>query len=181
MLVIEVSHIPPEGVDVDEALDAAQVHVEDERDFSLRPGGALRCHVEKVDGDTVHVRGRLTAPLGLECGRCLEPFPVALEQELDLFYLRHRDEDEEEEEVELKDRDMVVAYYDGDRLDLGTVVREQCFLSLPLKPLCREDCLGRCPSCGGNRNLENCGCPAPEEAADPRLAGLRKLFDDETH
>lgn len=183
MLVIEISRIPPEGVELDEALDPAKVHLEGEDDFALRPGGALRCRLEKVDADTVHVRGHLAARLGLECGRCLEAYPMALEQELDLFYLPHRpgEDEEEDDEVELSDRDMVVAYYEGDRLDLGAVVREQCFLALPLKRLCREDCRGRCPSCGRNRNLESCGCPAPEEAGDPRLAALKKLFDDETH
>ncbi len=183
MLLIDISQIPPEGANVDEALDAAKIHLESGADFALRPGGVLRCHVDKVDGNTVHVRGHLAAPLGLECGRCLESYPHLLEQELDLFYLpRHAgEENEEEDEVELADRDMVVAYYEGDRLDLGEVVREQCFLSLPLKPLCREDCRGRCPSCGRNRNVESCACPAPEEAADPRLAVLKKLFDDETH
>jgi uncharacterized metal-binding protein YceD (DUF177 family) len=183
MLILDISEIPPEGVDVDEALDAAGVHLLGEEDFVLRPGGALRCHVEKVDGDTVHVRGRLEAPLGLECGRCLEAYPLVLSQELDLFYLPHRpgQEEEEEDEVELDDHEMVVAYYEGDRLDLGEVVREQFFLSVPLKPLCRDDCRGRCPSCGKNRNAESCGCPAPEEVGDPRLAALKKLFDDETH
>jgi uncharacterized protein len=132
-----------------------------------------------VDGHSVHVRGRLVSPLRLECGRCLETFTHSLDQDLDLFYLPHRPDDdrEEEDEVELTDRDMVVAYYKGDRLDLGEVVREQCFLSLPLKRLCREDCRGRCPSCGRNRNAETCGCPAPEESGDPRFAGLKKLFD----
>ena len=72
---------------------------------------------------------------------------------------------------------MVVGYYDGDRLDLGEVVREQVLLALPLKPLCREDCRGLCPRCGQNRNLGPCGCPPPEEPGDPRLEPLRKLVD----
>jgi uncharacterized protein len=180
MLVIEISQIPPEGLELDEPLDPASVHVEGEGDFTLDRGGRLRAHVELVDSTSVHVRGHLSAPLNLECGRCLEPFFFRLEQDLDLFYLPHRpdDDQEEEDEVELTDRDMVVGYYKGDRLDLGEVVREQCFLALPLKRLCREECRGRCPSCGRNRNMESCGCPAPEEAGDPRFAGLKKLFDD---
>ena len=56
-------------------------------------------------------------------------------------------------------------------------MREQIVLGLPLKPLCREDCRGRCPSCGKNRNTGPCGCPPAEEPGDPRLAPLRKLFD----
>ena len=183
MLVIEVSSTPPEGLEVDEALSPGEVHVLGEESFALLEGGRLRCRLDRGDDQSIHVRGRLSARVELQCGRCLEDFAFAMDQELDLFYLPHRadEEDEEEDEVELADRDMVVAYYQGDRLDLGDVVREQCFLSLPLKPLCREDCRGRCPSCGRNRNLESCACPAPEEAVDPRLAVLKKLFDDETH
>jgi DUF177 domain-containing protein len=181
MLVIEVSQIPPEGLEIEEPLNAEGLHLEDGDDFSLRPGGVLRGRLERADGASVHVRGRLGAALELECSRCLERFPMPLDQDLDLFYLPHKPDDdrEEEDEVELSDRDMVVAYYRGDRLDLGEVVREQCFLALPLKPLCRDDCRGRCPSCGRNRNAESCACPAPEETADPRFASLKKLIDQE--
>ena len=178
MLVTLVSQIPPEGLDVDETFGAADVHVQGEETFALRPGGSLRCHLEKVDGQTVHVRGHASARLDLECGRCLEPFLLALEQELDLFYLPHQeDEVEEEDEVELTDRDVVVAYYQGDRLDLGEMIREQFFLAVPMKRLCGEDCRGRCPSCGANRNTESCGCVQAEETADPRLSALKKIFD----
>jgi len=86
------------------------------------------------------------------------------------------DADEEEQEVELSDRDMVVAYYDDDRIDLGEMVREQMHLALPLRRLCREDCGGLCPSCGVNRNIESCDCQ-PTETLDERLAPLRKIFD----
>ena len=36
------------------------------------------------DDETVHVQGHLSARLGLECGRCLEPFSFPVEQNLDL-------------------------------------------------------------------------------------------------
>jgi uncharacterized protein len=54
-------------------------------------------------------------------------------------------------------------------------MREQFFLTLPMKPLCRPDCQGLCPVCGKNRNREQCDCKA--EWVDPRLAELRKLLD----
>jgi uncharacterized protein len=183
MVIIEIPRIPPEGLDVDEALEPASLHVDREDEFTLRPGGRLRCRLEIVDGSTVHVRGRLSGPLEIECGRCLDRFPTGVEQELDLFYLP-RDAarpDEQEEDVELGDRDVVVGYHEGGRLDLGEVVREQLFLALPLKRLCREDCRGLCPSCGRNRNRESCGCPTAEEPGDPRLEPLRKLFDPDRH
>jgi uncharacterized protein len=139
----------------------------------------LSAHLERVDGESVHLRGHLSADLDLECNRCLEPFTLAVEEELDLFYLPHQAEaegDEEEDEVELQDREMVVAYHDGVRVDIGEIVREQLILAVPLKRLCREDCRGRCLSCGKDLNGPPCGCPPPRAEADPRLAALKKLF-----
>ena len=59
-------------------------------------------------------------------------------------------------------------------IDLGEVMREQFFLALPMKPLCRPECKGLCPICGANRNRQECGCR--EEWVDPRLAGLKNLL-----
>jgi len=175
MLLIEVSQIPPEGLDVDAPLDPGEVHLEGEESFVLESGGWLRCHVERGDDRTVHVRGALLARLQLQCGRCLEPFEFPVAQDLDLFYLPRRGEQEEEEdEVELKDHEMVVAYYRDERLDLGEMIREQFFLSLPMKRLCKDACLGLCPTCGANRNLTPCGCPP---VADARLSVLGNLLD----
>ncbi len=177
MLLIEVSQIPPEGLDVQQALKAGEVHVEGEETFALEAGGTLDCRLERGEDETVHVRGHLKARLAMECGRCLTPFAFPVDQDLDLFYLPHRadQEQEEEDEVELTDHEMVVAYYDQNRLDLGEMVREQLFLTVPLKRVCREECLGLCPACGINRNQEACGC-RPSEGEDPRLAPLRKLL-----
>ena len=176
MLVIEISSIPGEGLEVHEELKPAEVHLEGDESFALLEGGRLDCRLDRGDDQSVHVRGRLKARLELQCGRCLEPFPFALDQELDLFYLPHRadEEDESEDEVELADRDMVVAYYQGDRLDLGEMIREQLFLALPMKRLCREQCAGLCPTCGGNRNARPCSCPPVETGS--RLADLGAAF-----
>jgi uncharacterized protein len=182
MLLIEISRIPSEGLDLDETLDPAGVHLEGDDELDLERG-YLRGHVEIVDRTTVHVRGELEGRVVVECGRCLDRYPVEVAQKLDLFYLprvAERPEDEEEE-VELDDHDVVVAYYEGDTLDLGEVTREQLLLALPLKRLCGQDCQGRCPTCGRNRNTASCACPAPEEPIDPRLEALRKLVEPDRH
>lgn len=182
MLLIDIPQIPPEGQDVDAALDAAAVHLEGDDDISFEEG-RLRGHVEIADEANVHVRGQLEGSVSVECGRCLERYPVALKQDLDLFYLPRLESrpEEEEEDVQLDDHDVVVGYYEGEKLDLGEVVREQVVLALPLKRLCREDCQGICPTCGRNRNTDRCACPAPEEPLDPRLEPLRKLVDPDRH
>jgi len=184
MLIIDISQIPNDGLEVDEGLSASEVHLDGGEDFRLQPGGRLRGRIDRGDAGGVHVRGSLRATLDLECGRCLEPFGLPVTQELDLFYLPHRPgEIEEEDEVELKDRDMVVAYYDADRLDLGDVIREQLFLTVPPKVLCREDCRGRCATCGIDKNRSTCSCPAPslDPDPDPRLLELKKIFDARSH
>jgi uncharacterized protein len=177
MLVIDVSSIPAEGLEVHEDLKPGEVHLEGEEGFALREGGRLDCRLDRGDDRSIHVRGRLAATLELQCGRCLEAFPFPVDQDLDLFYLPHRagDGEEEEDEVELGDRDMVVAYYQGERLDLGEMIREQFFLGIPMKRLCREGCAGICPTCGANRNARPCQCPPVE--AGTRLADLGAAFD----
>ena len=181
MLVVHIPKIPPEGLDIDAVLDPGQVHLEGERSFELQEG-RLRVHVEKGEENSVQVKGRLIARLGLECGRCLEPFSYAIDQGVDLFYLpRHKEAQAEEQDadVQLSDHQMVVVFYDNDRIDLGEMVREQFFLQIPMRRLCREDCKGLCPDCGKNRNLEKCEC-APQGKSDPRLAPLGKLFDNKS-
>jgi uncharacterized protein len=184
MLMIKISEIPPDGLEVNEVLAPSEVHVLGEETFSLAPDGRLECRVDKVDGVSIHVRGRLAAALGMACSRCLESFEFPVAQELDFFYLPRAADaarEEEEEEVELKDRDMVVTYYQGDQLDLGDMIREQLFLAAPVKPLCRDDCQGRCPECGANRNDAPCACPRAESDVDARLVELKKIFDARSH
>ena len=56
------------------------------------------------------------------------------------------------------------------------MAREQSYLAIPMKPLCRPDCQGLCPHCGTNRNVATCTCENRWE--DPRLAGLKSLLKD---
>ena len=47
-------------------------------------------------------------------------------------------------------------------------------LAIPMKPLCRESCLGLCPQCGTNRNGEGCSCQtAVSDGRWGALAGIR--------
>ena len=68
--------------------------------------------------------------------------------------------------------DGAFAINENQEIDLGEVVRQYALLALPMKPLCRKDCAGLCPSCGHNLNLGSCSCPP---AVDPRFAELAKL------
>ncbi len=177
MLTLEIAKIPPEGLELDSPLDPREVHVDGESQFQLLDGGRFKGRVERSDENSLHVRGRVDATMRLDCGRCLEPFELPLSQELELFYLPHRPGVEEaEDEVELSDRDMVVVYYQGERVDLGDALREQLFLALPLARACGAQCRGLCPVCGVNRNATACTCES-QAKGDVRLVGLAALLE----
>ena len=44
-----------------------------------------------------------------------------------------------DDEVELREDDVGVSYYRDDQIDLGDMMREQFYLALPMKPLCRDE------------------------------------------
>jgi uncharacterized protein len=74
----------------------------------------------------------------------------------------------------MQDEDVDISYYRDDRIDLNELLREQFYLALPMKPLCRDDCKGLCPQCGTNLNTGACSCATQWE--DPRLAPLKGLL-----
>lgn len=127
------------------------------------------------DEDEYRLVGRLTTRLEVPCSRCLEPFEVPVDAAIDLRYLPQALAGDREEDP---DDDPTTAFYADDRIDLGQLVREQCYLTLPMKPLCREDCRGLCAVCGTNLNSETCSCSP--RWVDPRLAGLQALVSSRT-
>jgi uncharacterized protein len=122
------------------------------------------------DKDQFRLVGRLRTRLELPCSRCLEPFGWPVDAAFDLRYLPQA-RNAGEGEREIAEDDLTTAFYSDDTIDLGQLMREQFYLSLPMKPLCREECLGLCPSCGANRNHTRCDCSPQWE--DPRLAALK--------
>ena len=108
-----------------------------------------------LKGKRVFLQGRLVAPAHVNCDRCLRVVDLPVES------------------VELEDEDMTVSVFDGEAIDIDELVREQVFLAIPERNLCREDCKGICPSCGIDRNMKECGCESAE--SDPRWAALKNL------
>jgi uncharacterized protein len=117
--------------------------------------------------------GTTATALELTCSRCLDDYRWPVETPFDLLYLPQA-ENVGDGEVEVEDEDLNTAYYQDDEIDLGHLIREQLYLAVPMKPLCREDCRGLCPECGTNWNKATCRCR--HEWADPRLNGLRSML-----
>ena len=51
-----------------------------------------------------------------------------------------------EGEREVQDEDLDTSYYRDDQIDLNELLREQFYLALPMKPLCREELQGPVPA-----------------------------------
>jgi uncharacterized protein len=126
------------------------------------------------DKDQFRLVGRVRTTLEFACSRCLEPFSCPVDPAFDLRYLPQA-ENAGEGEREIADDDLTTAFYADDTVDLGQLMREQFYMTLPMKPLCQEDCQGLCPSCGANRNRTPCECAPQWE--DPRLAALKSFHN----
>ena len=145
-------------------------------DFRVVSPVAVQAQAYKTGGK-VRLVGRLKATLEVLCSRCLEAMPVPVDAAFDLLFLPVA-EAAGGGERELADEDVGVSFYQNDQIDIGEIIREQFYLALPMKPLCRTDCQGLCPICGINRNREVCSCQ--HAWVDPRLDVLRKIKSTES-
>jgi uncharacterized protein len=163
-MIIRVSDIDDDGLTVDDVGAVPSPYT----DRGWRLDG-LRLRVER-DAQDVFIRGHLLATVPQICGRCLESFPEHVRADVDLRFVPRPATGDA---VELGAKDLDLCFYVADQIDMNVVIESETTLALPMKPLCREDCRGLCPSCGANRNLTACGCDA--RPPDSRLAVLKDL------
>ena len=119
------------------------------------------------------VKGTLHTEIELTCSRCLSLFscPLTLNIEEEYYPTTNVATGASLPPPDDPDRFRI----DGNNiLDLTEAVRQYALLVIPMKPLCREDCAGLCPTCGCNLNQAPCKCPA--QTTDPRWSVLSKLF-----
>jgi uncharacterized protein len=107
----------------------------------------------------VLVSGSVRARVDAECGRCLDPVSTDLEAPIQELFAYAPEPGEED-----------ILLVDGDLLDLEPVLRDAVVLSLPVNPVCDEDCPGLCAGCD-----EELPADHAHEAADSRWAQLASL------
>lgn len=162
-MIIRIAEIPEEGLQIEGP--EAFPHPFQDAAWAL---DGLALTVVK-DGEAVFVSGRLAARVPQHCGRCLEPYTVTVKPRVDAHFVpnpRGRGE-----QLELGTDDLETDVYDNGVLDLTALIETETTLLLPMKPLCREDCRGLCPICGGNRNVTDCHCEV--HIPDPRWEPLK--------
>jgi uncharacterized protein len=167
---IQLDQIEDSGLAFDCALELG--------DLSLAPGQPIRVRRAQLAGQArravrgVQLQAHLAADLSIECSRCAELFDLPLSADCSLTLVGDGVE-YGPPEAQLAEEDATLFHARDGQVDLADVAGEQIYLNLPLKPVCRPDCRGLCPSCGANRNRLECGCR--QEAIDPRLAPLQRL------
>jgi uncharacterized protein len=123
--------------------------------------------------------GELQTEVRTECRRCLEPCDVEIEFSLEEeFYPSARVGPGPLDDTPEEEQDEALLIDEHNVLDLSEVVRQQLWLELSSEMLCRVDCAGLCPRCGGNRNRGECECG--EAPIDVRWAALGALLSEES-
>jgi uncharacterized protein len=120
-------------------------------------------------GEEYFCQGKLTGRVRLECARCLAEYVLELEGVTDFivcsdtqFNARRTGVIDDEDYVLLRGGDLLA--------DITDIVIQTLVLATPMKPICSENCLGLCPDCGVNRNVESCDCN--QDQIDDRWRGL---------
>ncbi|MFA5918573.1 MAG: YceD family protein [Candidatus Nanopelagicaceae bacterium] len=129
----------------------------------------------------VLVSAQLSTIADGECMRCLESVEFDIERRIQELY-RYEPEKAHtkaqrkrarEEEDDLDEEELMM---EGDIIDLEAPIRDAIVLSLPINPLCDEDCPGLCPECGVK--WTNLPAGHAHEVIDARWSGLAGLLPE---
>ena len=112
-----------------------------------------------------------------ECIRCLDPVEVVIDRKIQELYRyeptneKGRKKRRDDEDVDLDGEEEL--QMEGDLMDLEIPIIDAIILTLPVNPLCSDECLGLCPDCG--EKWENLPEGHAHEVIDARWSGLDGL------
>jgi uncharacterized protein len=172
---ISLESVPDEPLRVEAELPVSVAAIDREPLLALLPL-RLAGELSRIEGGYA-LTARLAYDGQLECSRCLSPYPFREDEEFTLL-LNPRPSVSAPgaaKEVELAPADLDTQYYDPAQpiVELIPIAEERVQMALPMKPLCRTDCRGLCPTCGKDLNLGSCACV--RDTVDPRWEALRGL------
>jgi uncharacterized protein len=106
-----------------------------------------------------------------ECGRCLEPTEVVLSGRLQEEFIPT---------IDVRTGVPLPAVAEDDAfpidaehvLHLDEALRQHLIMALPMRALCRPDCLGLCPTCGADLNRAACDCPREGSTSPFQVLGV---------
>ncbi len=119
----------------------------------------------------IELDGNYRTLLRIPCSRCLASLKVVLQRKLRGLFLP---DDYQGEEPELREGQYRLTY-NKKEIDTWELLRQDFIVSLPMRPLCSEDCRGLCKICGQNLNEDLCGHDQEGSKVDPRLEKLKDI------
>lgn len=167
--------LSPNRIPVGHSTLTQSVILREEYALAMAPNSnAIQCSaaIDRVLNQ-IYVDIQYQAVLMCECARCLESFklPVA---GLCRAVLEEKSSDPDQIDEGLESE--VDFFYDAEteEVDIQSVLYDELVTSVPMKPLCREDCSGLLSAVAAVEGKEVSGSQ-PEKGVDPRWAALQKL------
>ena len=173
-MIIDLKSIPGEGIKTFEFTLGKDWWVPEKNNDQIEAIETpinVKIEIYRV-GQKYVLNGAFKGALRVVCDRCLDTYSQEVSSKFNSFLIPEP-EGAEKVELELMEDDMEVAFIKDDEIDLHDIIREQLYLSLPIKCLCRKNCLGLCAKCGCNLNENTCECI--KKQGHPGFAILNKL------
>jgi uncharacterized protein len=123
-------------------------------------------------GPSVVTKGKLAGQMRFVCSRCAEEASWEVTLAFTHVFVKGQQAGAVPEGFD-DPASLEFTFFDGGKVELETLAREELVLSLPRVPLCSEACKGICQSCGKNLNEGPCSCHT--DVVDPRWAKLRDI------
>jgi len=155
--------------------------------FHAVGNGRFAGHFDKLPG-RVMFKGRIDFTVRAPCKRCLTDVVKKTPIDFRMTWVHERPDVQaalEEAGIDrasdaegpgrgsFDDGDVDTEPFDGEKIDLGSMMREQILLNLPMDVLCKPECKGLCSVCGQDLNEKDCG--HEQKVPDPRWAALKNL------
>lgn len=166
LMKIRILDIPHEGLDTEVEVDCSSLNArvaavnKNGRDKTIPPPSytftappKAKFHLS-VEGLTVTVVGKCSAEYQTPCARCAEDTLKSIVAPLNVILKAPS----AKQVPGASDEDLQFGFHDGAEVNLGSLAEEYLVLALPYLVLCSEKCLGLCPHCGKNKNIEPCAC-----------------------
>ena len=102
-----------------------------------------------LGSDSILAQGFIEGKISLICARCNATFEYKYKESF----------------AELYD-------YSKKSADIENLIASLLSISIPLKPLCSDECKGICPTCGTSLNIANCKCEHSNKNAFAILKNL---------
>lgn len=160
--LVDISDIldaPGLSEDIDGELAIKEFAVGDES-FVLTAPARVEATLSNAGSGFV-ATGTVTASVTATCSRCLCEFPIAIQGEIEAFFVRTGEVVGEDDEGTVSEEGVV---------DLGPALLSALCVEAPFAPVHDEACAGLCAQCGADLNTDPCECAAQPDADHPFAA-----------